>query len=40
MGMVIFHLSIPVLYRWNDPVEGEKYRPIEIIPEANNKSSG
>lgn len=26
-------LSTPVLYRWNDPVEGEKYRPIEIIPE-------
>ena len=26
-------LSIPVLYRWNDPVEGEKYRPVEIIPE-------
>ena len=26
-------LSTPVLYRWNDPVEGEKYRPIEIIPQ-------
>ncbi len=25
-------LTTPVLYRWNDPVEGEKYRPIEIIP--------
>ncbi len=25
-------LSIPVLYRWNDPIEGEKYRPVEIIP--------
>ena len=25
-------LITPVLYRWNDPVEGEKYRPIEIIP--------
>jgi len=27
------NLSVPVLYRWNDPVEGERYRPIEIIPE-------
>ena len=25
-------LTTPVLYRWNDPVEGERYRPIEIIP--------
>ncbi|RPI74241.1 MAG: PIG-L family deacetylase [Ignavibacteriales bacterium] len=24
--------STPVFYRWTDPVEGEKYRPIEVIP--------
>jgi len=22
----------PVFYRWNDPVDGEKYRPFEIVP--------
>ena len=25
--------TTPVFYRWNDPVEGEQYRPFEIIPE-------
>jgi LmbE family N-acetylglucosaminyl deacetylase len=25
-------LSTPILYRWIDPVKGEKYRPLEIIP--------
>lgn len=25
-------LTTPVLYHWTDPVEGEKYRPIEIRP--------
>ena len=24
--------EIPVLYRWTDPVKGEKYRSIEITP--------
>ena len=24
--------STPLLYRWIDPVQGEKYRPFEIIP--------
>jgi LmbE family N-acetylglucosaminyl deacetylase len=24
--------KIPVLFRWNDPVDGERYRPIEIAP--------
>lgn len=24
--------STPVLFRWTDPVKGEKYRPIEITP--------
>jgi len=23
----------PVFYRWTDPVEGEKYRPVEIVPD-------
>lgn len=30
---VELNYSIPVLYRWNDLVEGEKYRPIEIVPD-------
>lgn len=25
-------LSEPVLYRWTDAVEGERYRPVEILP--------
>lgn len=25
-------LSVPVRYRWVDPVEGELYRPLEIVP--------
>ena len=24
--------SVPVIYRWTDPVEGEKWRPFEITP--------
>src|SRR5437899_8047598 len=24
--------STPVQYRWVDPVEGEHYRPIELVP--------
>jgi LmbE family N-acetylglucosaminyl deacetylase len=24
--------TLPVLYRWNDPVDGERYRPIEVTP--------
>lgn len=27
-----FELSVPVRYRWVDPVEGELYRPLEIVP--------
>ncbi len=30
---VELHYNIPVLYRWNDLVEGEKYRPIDIVPD-------
>jgi len=26
------YLNEPVLYRWTDPVEGERYRPIEVLP--------
>ncbi len=25
----------PVVYRWNDPVEGEQYRPFEVVPEVS-----
>ncbi len=28
----VIGLSEPVLYRWTDPVEGERYRPIEVLP--------
>lgn len=28
----MINLSEPVLYRWTDPVEGERYRPIEVLP--------
>ncbi len=27
--------SIPVLYRWVDPVEGERYRMLQVIPEVS-----
>ena len=30
-------LSTPVFYRWTDPVEGEKYRPVEIVPSVSIK---
>ncbi len=25
--------KVPILYRWTDPVKGEKYRPFEVAPE-------
>ncbi len=25
-------LEVPLLYKWNDPVKGELYRPFEIVP--------
>ena len=25
----------PVVYRWSDPVEGEQYRPFEVVPEVS-----
>lgn len=28
----VISLAAPVLYRWTDPVEGERYRPIEVLP--------
>ena len=24
--------EIPVIYKWNDPVDGESYRPLEVVP--------
>ncbi len=27
-----FSLSYPVLYRWTDPVAGERSRPVEVVP--------
>ncbi|HEY6867121.1 MAG TPA: LmbE family protein, partial [Candidatus Eisenbacteria bacterium] len=27
-------LDVPVVYRWVDPVQGERYRPLEIVPPA------
>ena len=27
--------SVPVLYRWVDPVEGERYRMLQVIPEVS-----
>lgn len=32
MGEEYLSYETPVLYRWRDPVEGEKYRRFEIIP--------
>jgi LmbE family N-acetylglucosaminyl deacetylase len=29
-----FTFNCPVQYKWNDPVEGEKYRAFEIVPPA------
>ncbi|WMJ72641.1 PIG-L family deacetylase [Cytophagaceae bacterium ABcell3] len=28
-----FEFSVPVLYRWNDPVDGESFRPVEVTPQ-------
>lgn len=28
----LLELSVPVLYKWTDPVRGEVYRPVEITP--------
>ncbi len=25
----------PLVYRWNDPVDGEQYRPFEVVPEVS-----
>jgi LmbE family N-acetylglucosaminyl deacetylase len=32
-----FTLRVPVLYRWTDPVDGEKYRSFEIVPNVTAK---
>jgi len=31
-GQVRLPFTLPLLYRWRDPVEGEKYRPVSIVP--------
>ncbi|MEI6816970.1 MAG: PIG-L family deacetylase [Bacteroidota bacterium] len=31
-GKDTFSISRPVVYKWTDPVDGEKYRPLEIGP--------
>jgi LmbE family N-acetylglucosaminyl deacetylase len=30
-----FTLNVPVVYTWNDPVDGESWRPVEILPEVS-----
>jgi LmbE family N-acetylglucosaminyl deacetylase len=32
MQQTRLEFETPVLYRWRDPVEGELYRPLEVIP--------
>ena len=27
-----FHLRVPLIYKWTDPVKGELWRPLEIVP--------
>ncbi len=29
-----FQFSLPVRYKWTDPVEGEKYRAVDVVPAA------
>ncbi|MBN2433452.1 MAG: hypothetical protein JXQ27_18415, partial [Acidobacteria bacterium] len=31
-GDVAIPFPLPLLYRWRDPVDGEKYRPVTIVP--------
>ena len=26
------HYTIPLIYKWNDPVKGEQYRPFSVVP--------
>ncbi len=33
-GGQLLEFSIPVLFRWTDPVDGESYRPFEVRPRA------
>jgi LmbE family N-acetylglucosaminyl deacetylase len=35
IGGEVIEYSVPVLYRWVDPVEGERYRMFQIIPEVS-----
>ena len=28
----VFDFQVPVIYKWNDPVDGESYRPFIIVP--------
>ncbi|HYG38614.1 MAG TPA: PIG-L family deacetylase [Cytophagales bacterium] len=28
----VFKLESPIMYKWTDPVEGEKYRTVEVLP--------
>jgi len=32
---VEMRLEVPVLYRWVDPVDGEKYRTFDVVPEVS-----
>ncbi len=27
-----FHVQVPLIYKWTDPVKGELWRPLEIVP--------
>lgn len=31
-GETEISFNVPVLHRWNDPVDGERYRPLEVTP--------
>ncbi len=33
IGGETFNYTVPIIYKWNDPVKGELYRPFAIIPE-------
>ncbi len=35
IGTVEIPYAVPVLYRWVDPVDGEKYRSFDVVPEVS-----
>ncbi|MEM7109995.1 MAG: LmbE family protein, partial [Bacteroidota bacterium] len=33
IGSALIQYPIPVVYKWNDPVDGERYRPFVVLPQ-------